>query len=169
MIHVFTTGGTIDGVGCTGENCSCKGTDQPTSTYVPHLLAQAGSCTDVILTELFVKNSSKFAEEDYRKIVKSCRDAPEKHIVITHGTQTMCDTARLLGRDAGTQPKKTVVLTGALRSIREPESDGLFNLGFALGVVQYLPRGVYVAMHGLVFHWDDVELKTKPKRFVSHL
>ena len=92
-------------------------------------------------------------DADRRLILENCRSAAEDQMVITHGTDTMADTARVLGEAA---LGKTIVLTGAMIPYAFGSSDGLFNLGSALSFVQALPPGVYVAMNGRCFTWDDV-------------
>ena len=87
------------------------------------------------------------------KVLESCRRAAEEQIVITHGTDTMVETAAVLGR-AGLD--KTIVMTGAMVPYIFSNSDAVFNLGCALGAVQLLPRGVYISMNGRVFGWDRV-------------
>ncbi len=166
MIRIFTTGGTMDGVGCSGEGCNCKAKAPPTASRVPQLLAEAKSQSEVGVTELFMKNSSKFTDNDREQILSFCVSTCEDQIVITHGTQTMCETARFLA-DKEVAQGKTIVLTGAMKSTLEDGSDGSFNLGFALAMVQYLPKGVYVAMHGCVFESYNVRLATGPKQFVK--
>jgi L-asparaginase len=89
-------------------------------------------------------------------IVEQCRQAAEPRILITHGTDTMIDTAAVLASALGPSSGKTVVLTGAMIPYAFGSSDGLFNLGSALSFVQVLPHGVYVAMNGRHFAWDRV-------------
>ncbi len=91
-------------------------------------------------------------------ILRACRSAEENRIVITHGTDTMEVTARVLGEAA---PAKTIVLTGAMVPYKFGSSDGLFNLGSALALVQILPAGVYIAMNGRCFAWDNVHKDRK--------
>jgi L-asparaginase len=98
-------------------------------------------------------DSLEMSDADRRLILENCRGAAEERIVVTHGTDTMVETARVLG-EAGLH--KTVVLTGAMVPYAFGSSDGLFNLGSALSFVQTLPHGVYVAMNGRCFAWDDV-------------
>jgi L-asparaginase len=86
-------------------------------------------------------------------ILGHCLATPENRIVITHGTDTMVDTARVL---ASGVRNKTIVLTGAMIPIAFGSSDGLFNMGGALTAVQILPAGVYIVMNGRVFDWDKV-------------
>ena len=92
-------------------------------------------------------------DTDRAAIVDQCRRTAETCIVITHGTDTMAETARALGK---TVQNKTIVLTGAMIPYKFGSSDGLFNLGSALAFVQTLPRGVYIAMNGRHFHWNNV-------------
>jgi L-asparaginase len=91
--------------------------------------------------------------ENRRQILASCRKSRERHILITHGTDTMVETARLLG-EAGL--KKTIVLTGAMVPYAMGNSDAIFNLGCGLTAAQLQPEGVYIAMNGRIFSWDRV-------------
>jgi len=102
---------------------------------------------------LMMVDSLEMTDADRDVIASNCADAPEPFIVITHGTDTMVDTARVVAEQV---PGKTIVLTGAMIPIAFGSSDGLFNLGGALSVVQVLPAGVYIAMNGRVFDWDNV-------------
>jgi L-asparaginase len=98
-------------------------------------------------------DSINMKDTDRAIILQNCRNAEEERIVITHGTDTMVDTARLLGAAI---KDKTIVLTGAMIPYRFGSSDGLFNLGSALAFVQTLPHGVYVTMNGRFFAYDNV-------------
>jgi L-asparaginase len=91
------------------------------------------------------------------RIVEHCRTADETRILITHGTDTMIETAGALGEAFGPGGGKTIVLTGAMVPYAFGSSDGLFNLGSALSFVQVLPAGVYVAMNGRAFDWNRVQ------------
>ena len=99
-------------------------------------------------------DSLEMTDADRARIVEHCRQAAEPRIVITHGTDTMVETARALPRPQDTA--KTIVLTGAMIPYAFGSSDGLFNLGSALSFVQALPPGVYLAMNGRCFEWDKV-------------
>ena len=102
-------------------------------------------------------DSLEMTDADRSLIVDQCRQAAESRILITHGTDTMVETAAVLGRSARTRNAgKTVVLTGAMVPYAFGSSDGLFNLGSALSFVQILPPGVYLAMNGRYFRWDWV-------------
>jgi L-asparaginase len=97
-----------------------------------------------------------------RSILQACLKSTEKHIVVTHGTDTMVETAKVLGPRIG---DKTVVLTGAMVPYKFGSSDGLFNLGSALSFAQSLPPGVYVAMNGRYFLWNNVRKNRRRGEF----
>lgn len=147
-IRLFVTGGTFD-----KEYDEIHGTLEFRDTHLPEMLAMARSRLDVRIRTLMMVDSLDMTDADRELIASNCRDAPEPNIVITHGTDTMVQTARVLARSV---PAKTIVLTGAMIPIAFGSSDGLFNLGGALAVVQVLPPGVYIAMNGRVFDWDKV-------------
>jgi L-asparaginase len=107
-------------------------------------------------------DSLEMTDTDREMIAAQCNKAEEEKIIITHGTDTMSDTARML---AGLVHNKTVVLTGAMIPYKFGSSDGLFNLGSALAFVQAMPRGVYVAMNGRIFNWDNVRKNKKTGEF----
>ena len=98
-------------------------------------------------------DSLDMTDEQRATVVRACRDCDENQIVITHGTDTMVETAAAIADGVS---DKTVVLTGAMVPYAFGSSDGLFNLGSALSFVQSLPAGVYIAMNGKSFPWDDV-------------
>jgi L-asparaginase len=102
---------------------------------------------------LMMVDSLDMSDADRALILENCRQAPEERIVVTHGTDTMVETAGVL---AGGLSGKTVVLTGAMIPYAFGSSDGLFNLGSALSFAQALPPGVYIAMNGRCFAWDNV-------------
>ena len=147
-IRLFVTGGTFD-----KEYDEIRGALEFRDTHLPEMLAMARSRLDVRVRTLMMVDSLDMTDADRELIASNCRDAPEPNVVITHGTDTMVDTARAL---AEARLDKTIVLTGAMIPIAFGSSDGLFNLGGALSVVQVLPAGVYLAMNGRVFDWDDV-------------
>jgi L-asparaginase len=96
---------------------------------------------------LFRKDSLEMTADDRAAIRRACEEAPENLILVTHGTDTMCETAEALDGIPG----KTIVLTGALAPARFRVTDAVFNLGLALGAVQSMAPGVYLAMNGTVF------------------
>jgi L-asparaginase len=145
---VVVTGGTFD-----KEYDELKGTLSFRKTHLPEMLRLGRCLLKTRVSALMMKDSLFMTPADRRRILAACRRAPENRIVITHGTDTMTDTAAFLGRGLR---GKTVVLTGAMRPYRFGSSDGMFNLGSALSFAQALPPGVYIAMNGLIFSWDDV-------------
>lgn len=147
-IRLFVTGGTFD-----KEYDELHGSLNFRDTHLPEMLEMARSRLDVHVRTLMMVDSLDMTSEDRALIAHNCQAVPESNIVVTHGTDTMVDTARVI---ASAVPAKTVVLTGAMIPIAFGSSDGLFNLGGALTVVQVLPPGVYLAMNGRVFDWDDV-------------
>ena len=142
------TGGTFD-----KEYDELHGTLDFRDTHLPQMLTMARSRLDVKVRTLMMVDSLEMTDSDRALIANNCRDVPERFIVITHGTDTMVDTARILAAEV---PDKTIVLTGAMIPIAFGSSDGLFNLGGALTVVQVLEPGVYITMNGRIFSWDDV-------------
>jgi len=122
-------------------------------THVPEMLS-LGRCT--VPTEvqtLMMMDSLEMTDEDREKILEACKQADEDRLLITHGTDTMAETARYLARAA---LPKTIVLTGAMIPYKFGSSDGFFNLGAALAFLQTLPWGVYIAMNGRYYNWDNV-------------
>jgi L-asparaginase len=147
-IRIFVTGGTFD-----KEYDEINGRLFFKDTHLPDML-ELGRCrVEVDIRTLMMVDSLEMTEGDRELIARHCRDSPEDRIVITHGTDTMTETARVL---AAAVPEKTIVLTGAMIPIAFGSSDGLFNLGGALTAVQVLEPGVYVVMNGRVFDWDEV-------------
>jgi len=147
-IRILVTGGTFD-----KEYNELSGTLFFHDTHVPEMLHLGRCLLDIEARTLMMVDSLDMTDDDRRIIVEHCRAAPESRIVITHGTDTMVETAAHLGREIR---DKTIVLTGAMVPYRFGSSDGLFNLGSALAFVQTLPPGVYIAMNGRVFPWDKV-------------
>jgi L-asparaginase len=147
-IRVFITGGTFDK---TYDEIS--GQLLFRDTHIQEML-QLGRCRlDLAVRTLMMVDSLEMTDADRQVVLQNCRGAAEDRIVVTHGTDTMTDTARVLGEAA---LAKTIVLTGAMVPYAFGSSDGLFNLGSALSFVQALPHGVYVAMNGRCFAWNDV-------------
>ncbi len=148
-VRIFVTGGTFD-----KEYNERDGSLFFKDTHL-HEMLQLGRCrVPVEVRTLMMVDSLEMDDEDRELILQQCRKSDADRIVITHGTDTMAVTARRLG-EAGL-PGKTVVLTGAMIPFAFGSSDGLFNLGAALAFAQSLPPGVYVAMNGRCFDWDNV-------------
>lgn len=142
-VRVFVVGGTFD-----KEYDELTGTLQFRETHVPEMLQRGRCMLDVSVEVLMMIDSLEMNQSHRQRIVDACRAARESQIVITHGTDTLVDTAELL---AETITDKTIVITGAMVPYAFGSSDGLFNLGSALSFVQALPAGVYVAMNGRCF------------------
>ena len=147
-VRVFVTGGTFD-----KEYDELTGRLYFRNTHVDEMLRRGRCGLDVDVETLMMVDSLEMTGEQRARIVQACRDCEEDQIVITHGTDTMVETARAI---ADGMDGKTVVLTGAMVPYAFGSSDGLFNLGSALSFVQSLPPGVYIAMNGRSFPWDDV-------------
>jgi len=148
-IRVFITGGTFD-----KEYDELTGRLYFRESHLPEMLT-LGRCTlPLAVTTLFMIDSLEMTADQRRHIIDQCRHVEESHIVITHGTDTMAETARQL--EAGVAGK-TIVLTGAMVPYKFGSSDGMFNLGSALAFAQTLPAGVYVAMNGRCFPAQLVE------------
>jgi L-asparaginase len=115
-------------------------------------------------------DSLEMTDEHRERILSSCEQAAEKHIIITHGTDTMTDTAALVGRAMAQSPDgplrgKTIVFTGAMIPYTISGSDALFNLGTAFSAVQILNPGVYIVMNAAIFNWNDVRKNKEEGRF----
>jgi L-asparaginase/archaeal Glu-tRNAGln amidotransferase subunit D len=148
-IRILVTGGTFD-----KEYDELTGTLFFRDTHVLEMLRLGRARLDLAIETVMMIDSLEMNDDGRAAIVARCRQSPEQAIVVTHGTDTMVDTARALAR-AGLVDK-TIVLTGAMVPYAFGSSDGLFNLGSALSFVQVLPPGVYVAMNGRHFRWDAV-------------
>jgi L-asparaginase len=156
-IRIFITGGTFDKAynELTGELFF-------KDSHLPEML-KLGRCNlDVQVRTLMMIDSLHMTDDDRQIILQQCRSAPENRIVITHGTDTMVETAGVLARRV---TDKTIVLTGAMIPYKFGSSDGLFNLGSALAFTQTLPPGVYVAMNGRCFAWNRVRKNRKTGMF----
>ena len=143
------TGGTFD-----KEYNELNGSLFFKDTHLPEMLRLGRSRIDVSITTLMMIDSLEMTAADRARIVDECGRAAEMRVLITHGTDTMVETAAALATTL--PPGKTIVLTGAMIPYAFGSSDGLFNLGSALSFVQALPAGVYVAMNGRYFNWDRV-------------
>jgi L-asparaginase len=147
-LRLIATGGTFD-----------KHYDELTGvlgfadSHLPDVIARTRMTIPVALEVLPLLDSLDMHDADRQRVLASCQAAAEKAIVIIHGTDTMRETAEVLGN---ARLPQTIVLTGAMIPYEIANSDALFNLGVACGVAQTLPPGVYVAMNGQVFAWDNV-------------
>lgn len=147
-IRIFITGGTFD-----KEYNELNGQLYFKDTHMSDLLEMGRSRVPVEIRTLMMVDSLEMTNEDRELIIHQCNHCEETRIVITHGTDTMAETAKELAKKVN---DKTIILTGAMIPIKFGSSDGLFNLGSALAFAQSLPAGVYVAMNGRCFSWDNV-------------
>ena len=147
-LRIIATGGTFD-----------KHYDELTGQLVfresvlPAVLARARLIQDVVFEPLLALDSLEMQASHRQQIKQACSDSTEDRIIIVHGTDTLCDTAEVLGTS---KLAKTIVLVGAMIPYEITNSDALFNLGFAMAVAQLCAPGVFVAMNGQIFSWDEV-------------
>ncbi len=152
-VKILVTGGTFD-----KEYDEISGALFFKESHVREMLSLGRNRVNVSILTLMMEDSLEMTEQERQIIVENCRNAKEKHLVITHGTDTMTVTARVI---AEANIDKTIVLTGAMIPYKFGSSDGLFNLGSALAFAQTLPGGVYVVMNGRCFEHDNVEKNKK--------
>jgi L-asparaginase len=152
MLRVFVTGGTFD-----KTYDEIHGRLSFGDTHVPEMLKLGRSRVELTVETLMMVDSLDMTDIDRERIVARCAECLERHIVVTHGTDTMVETARAVAQSIS---DKTIVLTGAMIPYAFGSSDGLFNLGSALSFAQVLPPGVYIAMNGQCFLWDRVRKNT---------
>jgi L-asparaginase len=155
-IKVFTTGGTID-----KTYFDAKSAYQVGEPQIADILKQANVTVACEVETLFCKDSLDLTPDDRALIARRVREAPHRRILMTHGTDTMIETASVLEG----VPGKTVVLVGSLSPALFKNSDAVFNIGFALAAVELLPPGVYIAMNGRVFPPDHVRKNREMNRF----
>ena len=147
--RIIVTGGTFD-----KRYDAIKGELTFTETHLPALLQQARVKLPLAIDIRLLIDSLQMTDEHRQQVLAACREAPERAIVVVHGTDTMVQTAQVVGRAA---LDKAVVFTGAMVPYSVQGSDAEFNLGFALAAALTLPPGAYVAMNARIFSWDDVE------------
>lgn len=156
MLRIFTTGGTIDKI-----YFDAKSEYEVGEPQIGGILREMGVTFPFEITSLMRKDSLDMTPEDRALICRAVLECPEKYILITHGTDTMTDTAAAL-REI---PDKTIVFTGALNPARFRGSDAMFNIGGAVAAVQSLGSGVYIFMNGRVFQADKVRKNREKNRF----
>ena len=160
-ITIFVTGGTFD-----KEYNEITGELFFKDTHIREILELGRAQLDVKIKKLMLVDSLNMTDEDRSVVLENCVGTKDKKIVITHGTDTMTETARFIARE---KLKKTIVLTGAMIPYKFGSSDGLFNLGSAFAFAQILPSGVFVAMNGRFFDWDKVVKNKKSGKFEEHI
>lgn len=156
-IKIFVTGGTFD-----KEYNELTGKLFFKDTHLGELLTLGRSTLKVDITTLMMIDSLEMSRADREIMAENCIKTNENRILITHGTDTMVETARVLAKKV---KDKTIILTGAMIPYKFGSSDGLFNLGSALSFVQILAPGVYIAMNGRYFNWDNCYKNKTTGRF----
>jgi len=159
VIRIIVTGGTFD-----KTYDEINGRLSFGGTHLPEMLRLGRSRVESTIETLTMIDSLDMTDADRARIADSCAQCTETCIVITHGTDTMVETARVVAQRVR---EKTVVLTGAMVPYAFGSSDGLFNLGSALSFAQVLPAGVYIAMNGQHFPWDRVRKNRETGVFES--
>lgn len=159
-VRIFVTGGTFD-----KEYNELNGQLFFKDTHIQEILKLGRCKVDLGVRTLMLVDSLEMSDSDRNSIVENCLATPESRIIITHGTDTMTETARVLAEQVS---GKTIVITGAMIPYKFGSSDGLFNLGSALAFAQTLPAGVYIAMNGKYFAWNNVR-KNRQTGFFEEL
>lgn len=157
-IHIITTGGTIGGID------HQEGNNSSINDYVSikNFLKIANISFKYSLEELFKKDSRSITIKDRKLLLEKIKTSNSTRILITHGTFTMEDTAKYLGK---CQLNKTIVLTGAFILGSSAETDAPFNLGYAISSLQLLKPDVYIAMNGAIFHWKNATKNLQTNQF----
>jgi len=161
MIKIFTTGGTIDKI-----YFDQKSEFQVGEPQITQLLSEANICFDYEVESILRKDSLDMTDNDRELIVERIKADPAERILITHGTDTMIDTAHRLAESI---TGKTIVLVGSMQPARQRASDAEFNIGFAIAALQLLEQGVWIAMNGQVFSPDEVRKNVEMNRFETRL
>jgi len=156
-VRILITGGTIDKEydPVTGELTFAK-------SHLSNMLNQVRCKVRFVLEEVMLKDSLQMRSEDREEVLRKCIDCLENKIIVTHGTDTMVETGRVLGNNV---KGKTIVLVGAMTPYAFGASDALFNLGCAFAAVQALQQGVYITMNGKIFLWDNVRKNKESGEF----
>lgn len=147
-IKLLLTGGTID-----KTYHESSGELDFVESHMSELLSLGRNHSELVIEKLMLKDSLQMNDSDRQIVLDACNNSDQDKILITHGTDTLVETAKIIGNAS---LKKTIVLVGAMVPFVFKHSDAMFNVGFALASVQTLPHGVFVAMNGKVFDWDKV-------------
>lgn len=156
-IRIFVTGGTFD-----KEYNELNGSLFFKDTHLNEMLKLGRCKAPIEIRTLMMMDSIDMTDDDRETIASNCLKCDLDKIIVTHGTDTMVETAKVI---AGKVKDKTIILTGAMIPYKFGSSDGLFNLGAAIGFVQTLPYGVYIAMNGRFFNWDNCRKNKKIGEF----
>ncbi len=156
-LRIIATGGTFD-----KHYDPLTGNLYFRDSVLPGALQRARIAQDCVFEDLLALDSLDMLDEHRQQVLQSCQSSIEDQIVVVHGTDTMRETAAVLGT---AQLKKTIVLTGAMVPYLVDDSDAFFNLGFACGAARLAKPGVYIAMNGQLFDWDKVKKNRDAGRF----
>jgi L-asparaginase len=159
-MKVLITGGTLD-----KQYNPLNGELVFNQSSVTDMLAQSRNTLSINIDTLMLKDSLVMSDDDRLHLLQACNDCADKHIIITHGTDTMVASAHTIA--AQLTPNKTVVLLGAMIPYQFKGTDALFNLGCAIAAVQILPPGVYITMNGQVFDYREVQKNRTLGEFVA--
>jgi len=158
-LRILATGGTFD-----KHYDELAGKLSFSDSHLPAVIKRARLTVPVELDICMLMDSLEMNDSHRQTILQACQQAPEKALVIIHGTDTMRETAEVLG---AANLDKTIVFTGAMIPYEIDHSDAFFNLGFACAAAQLLPAGVHVAMNGRIFPWNDVQKNRTAGVFVN--
>jgi L-asparaginase len=158
-IRIIVTGGTFD-----KKYDEIEGILTFKETQLPQILRQVRATVPIACETSQLVDSLHMTIEDRLRVLSACQEAPERQIIVTHGTDTMVETAQILGEAS---LDKTIVFTGAMVPYSVFGSDALFNLGCSVSAVQLLSAGVYIAMNGRIFTWDGVQKDLRRGVFVE--
>ncbi len=158
MIHIITTGGTIEGLDYEAE----KNINQENKISIEDFFRSANVSFFYSVESVLNKDSRSITDEDRKLLVEKIKASSAEKIVLTHGTFTMEDTAKYIGK---LNLKKTIVLVGSFVLGTSIDTDAPFNLGYAICSVQFLKPDVYVAMNGTIFHWKNVTKNLETNKF----
>ena len=156
-LHIIATGGTFE-----KHYDEISGQLVFGDSHVPQLLKRARVSVPCTFETVCMLDSLDMQHSDRLKVLQACSDCASQKIVIVHGTDTMPETAKVLGHAA---LGKTIVLTGAMIPYEFDDSDAFFNFGFAVAAAGLLSCGVYLSMNGRVFEWDRVRKNRQEGRF----
>lgn len=159
-LRILATGGTFD-----KHYDEIAGKLTFGASHLNDVIARARITLPTQLEIVALLDSLDMQDADRVNVLTACSNAAEDAIVIIHGTDTMRETAHVLGNASLT---KTIILTGAMIPYEIANSDALFNFGFACGIAQALPHGVYIAMNGQIFNWDNVKKNRTAGVFIQN-
>jgi L-asparaginase len=157
MIHILTTGGTIEGLDYVNDNGITI-----SNVVINDFLENGNVDFKYTIESVFKKDSRAITKNDREQLVRKINQSDATKILITHGTFTMEDTAKYIGK---LNLNKTIVLVGSFILGSSAYTDAPFNLGYAISSLQLLKPDVYIAMNGQIFHWNNVTKNLETNKF----